>query len=134
MPDVTPAVFPAPSPWSVICQPDLVFEALAEPKRRAILQLLIDRGPLGVQAIAAALGRQETLIGRHLITLRQAELIAPIPSPDGDGRRQCYEIPAHFRARDANGKIVLDYGVAALRMNAPAPPAPAPEAAGAPVV
>ena len=116
MPDDVPPIFPAPSPWSVTCEPELVFAALVDPKRRQILKMLVEQGPLGVQQIAAALGRQETLIGRHLIAMRQAGLIVPMPAPGGDGRRQYYEVPAHFRSRDAAGRTVLDYGAAMLRL------------------
>ena len=116
MPEEPPLTYPAAPAASCVCLPAETLTALAEPKRRAILKLLADQGPLGVQQIAAALGRQETLIGRHLIALRQAGLINAVSDPAGDGRRQYYQIPPHLRFLDASGRTVLDFGIVALRL------------------
>jgi DNA-binding transcriptional ArsR family regulator len=53
--------------------PDLLFQALGDPTRRAILRRLVS-GPCSVSALAAPLGITLTAVAQHLHVLEQAGL------------------------------------------------------------
>ena len=110
------ATYPATPEASAGLSQERVFAALALDKRRTILRLLLERGPMGVQEVSAVFRRQETLMGRHLITLANAGLVTPVLAPDGDGRRQYYRIPKNVVGKDAAGRTVLDYGCVVVRV------------------
>lgn len=76
-----------------------VFFALADPTRRAILDLLRDRGPLNAGAIAARFRRATRPgISRHLRVLRECRLVAT----ESKGRENLYALDARsiVQARD----------------------------------
>lgn len=52
-----------------------VFAALAEPKRRAIIQLLATRGALAAGAIVLALGLPQPAVSKHLAVLREVGVV-----------------------------------------------------------
>ncbi len=109
-----------------------LLQAVADPVRWAILRELAAGEPLPVQKLAARLGRDANLISKHLRVLREADAVSVLPSPDGDGRKQCYAIPATFQRVDEAGRPMLDYGVCALRVFADRPPASTPAVSSLP--
>jgi DNA-binding transcriptional ArsR family regulator len=66
------------------------FNAIAEPKRRAIIELLAKRGALAVGAIVAALGFQQPDVSKHLAVLREVGIV----SVSQDGRQRVYRLEA----------------------------------------
>ena len=71
-----------------------VFEALADPTRRWIVQRLARSGPVTPTALAAELPITRQAVGRHLSVLRAGGLVTVHPS----GREQRYELtPAPLR-------------------------------------
>jgi DNA-binding transcriptional ArsR family regulator len=64
-----------------------MFEVLAEPARREILDLLID-GPQPVGELATATHLSQPNTSRHLRVLREAGLVESTP----DGQRRLYEL------------------------------------------
>jgi DNA-binding transcriptional ArsR family regulator len=64
-----------------------MFEVLAEPARREILDLLID-GPQPVGKLATATHLSQPNTSRHLRILRKAGLVESTP----DGQRRLYEL------------------------------------------
>jgi DNA-binding transcriptional ArsR family regulator len=52
------------------------FNAVAEPRRRAIIDLLAARGALAVGAIVVALGLPQPTISKHLGVLRQVGIVS----------------------------------------------------------
>jgi len=73
---------------------DLLFHALGDPTRRAILRRLVD-GPTSVSALAEPLGVTVTAVMQHLQLLAQVRLV----HTEKLGRvRTCRLEPAGFRA------------------------------------
>jgi len=64
-----------------------VFEVVAEPSRRGILDLLTDR-PHAVGEIADRTGLSQPNVSRHLRILREADLVVAQPR----GQRRLYEL------------------------------------------
>lgn len=64
----------------------MVFEVLAEPNRRRILDVLIDTGERPVGDLVAALGISQPAVSKHLRILRDAGLV----EVRGDGQRRLY--------------------------------------------
>jgi DNA-binding transcriptional ArsR family regulator len=56
---------------------DAVFQALADPHRRFVLETLADRGSATVTELAAELPVTRQAVAKHLGTLRTAELVEP---------------------------------------------------------
>ncbi|HLU64874.1 MAG TPA: metalloregulator ArsR/SmtB family transcription factor [Kofleriaceae bacterium] len=74
-----------------------VFEVLAEPRRRRIMDLLLER-PRAVGELVARTGLSQPGTSKHLRVLRQAGLV----TSRGDGRRRIYQVsPAPLREIDA---------------------------------
>ena len=68
---------------------DALFRILADPTRRAILDLLAERGPLTVGQLAAEFPELVTSgISKHLMTLRAAGLVCATRR----GRQQIYHL------------------------------------------
>ena len=65
-----------------------VFEALADPTRRWIVQRLARSGPVTPTALAAELPITRQAVGRHLSVLRASRLVTVQPV----GREQRYEL------------------------------------------
>ena len=100
--------------------------ALADPTRRAILELLWERGPLPAGAVAEhfpAISREA--VSRHLRILREAELV----TPESRGRESWYcihdrglaELHEAFFARFAP---LFEQSLAALKDVVESPPEP----------
>jgi DNA-binding transcriptional ArsR family regulator len=53
-----------------------VFNAIAEPRRRQILEVLARRGPVAVGAIVVALGISQPTVSKHLGVLRKVGLVS----------------------------------------------------------
>jgi DNA-binding transcriptional ArsR family regulator len=64
-----------------------VFEVVAEPSRRGILDLLMD-GPHSVGEIAGHTGLSQPNVSRHLRILREANVVQARPQ----GQRRLYEL------------------------------------------
>lgn len=64
-----------------------VFDAVAEPSRREILDLLVS-GPLAVGAIAGQAGLSQPNASRHLRILRESGLVLARP----EAQRRLYEL------------------------------------------
>jgi len=69
---------------------DLTFAALADPTRRAVVNLLRD-APLRSSDLADALDKSRPAMSRHLRVLRQAQLVEE-ESPVGDARARVYQL------------------------------------------
>jgi DNA-binding transcriptional ArsR family regulator len=54
-----------------------VFEALADPTRRAVLRDVAERGPVTATELAADLPVTRQAIAKHLAVLREAGLVSP---------------------------------------------------------
>jgi DNA-binding transcriptional ArsR family regulator len=67
-----------------------VFNAIAEPRRRQIVELLARRGALAVGALVAALGIAQPAVSKHLNVLRKVGVV----SVDRHGRQRVYRLEA----------------------------------------
>lgn len=66
------------------------FNAIAEPRRRQILDLLARRGTLAVGALVAALGLPQPAVSKHLAVLQEVGLV----SAEQEGRQRFYRLEA----------------------------------------
>ncbi|HLT11319.1 MAG TPA: RNA polymerase subunit sigma-70 [Micromonosporaceae bacterium] len=76
---------------------DRLLEALADPTRRRVVELLSD-GPVRAGDLAAGVGLAPTAITRHLKALRDAGVV-DVQSVDGDARGRLYRLRAGQLAR-----------------------------------
>lgn len=67
-----------------------VFNAIAEPRRRQILDLLAAAGPLAVGVIVASIGLPQPAVSKHLGVLREVGLVAV----EKQGKTRVYQINA----------------------------------------
>ena len=67
-----------------------VFNAIAEPKRRQIVEVLARRGALAVGALVATLGLPQPAVSKHLGVLRQVGIV----SVTKQGRERLYQLEA----------------------------------------
>lgn len=67
-----------------------VFNAVAEPRRRAILDLLASRGALAAGSIVVALGLPQPTVSKHLGVLREVGVV----SMEKVGQRRVYRLRA----------------------------------------
>ena len=67
-----------------------VFNAIAEPCRRAIVELLAKRGELAVGAMVVALGLPQPAVSKHLRVLRTVGVVAVTKQ----GRQRMYNLEA----------------------------------------
>jgi len=67
-----------------------VFNAIAEPRRRQIIELLARRGGLAVGAVVLTLGLPQPAVSKHLAVLRQVGIVFA----DKDGRQRVYRLNA----------------------------------------
>jgi DNA-binding transcriptional ArsR family regulator len=82
---------------SVTQSPSLAFQALADPTRRAVLDLLRERGRQPAGAIAASFPVSRPAISKHLRVLRRARLV----HEHRQGRHRVYQLnPAPLREVD----------------------------------
>src|SRR5262245_2954710 len=65
-----------------------VFNAIAEPRRRQIIELLARRGALAVGAVVLAVGLPQPAVSKHLGVLRKVGLVAV----DREGRQRVYRL------------------------------------------
>ncbi len=66
----------------------MVFDVVAEPARRGLLDLLMAEGPLPVGALVARSGLSQPNTSRHLRVLREAGLV----ECRAEGRRRVYAV------------------------------------------
>lgn len=76
----------------MVNHPDVVLVALAEPTRRAVVELLA-QGPLRPSDIAERVGTSRAAMSRHLKTLRGAGLL-DVELSDVDARERTYSLRA----------------------------------------
>jgi DNA-binding transcriptional ArsR family regulator len=70
------------------------FNALAEPRRRQIVELLSRRGAMAVGALVASLGLPQPAVSRHLAVLREVGVV----SVAREGRHRLYRLePGELR-------------------------------------
>ena len=67
-----------------------VFNAIAEPRRRQIIEVLARRGALAVSALVVALGLPQPAVSKHLGVLREVGVV----SVDKNGRQRVYRLNA----------------------------------------
>src|SRR5271168_1148148 len=67
-----------------------VFNAIAEPRRRQIVELLARRGPLAVGALVVLLGLPQPAVSKHLGVLRKVGVVAVIKQ----GKQRVYNLEA----------------------------------------
>jgi DNA-binding transcriptional ArsR family regulator len=65
-----------------------VFTALAEPRRRAIIDLLATKGALAAGAIVLALGLPQPAVSKHLAVLREVGVV----SVEKQGTQRMYSL------------------------------------------
>jgi len=65
-----------------------VFNAIAEPRRRQIIELLAQRGALPVGVLVVAVGLPQPAVSKHLGVLREVGLV----SGNKSGRRRLYRL------------------------------------------
>ncbi|HXE53174.1 MAG TPA: metalloregulator ArsR/SmtB family transcription factor, partial [Tepidisphaeraceae bacterium] len=76
-----------------------VFNAIAEPRRRKIIELLARRGALAVGALVVMLGLPQPSVSKHLGVLRQVGVVTVIKQ----GKQRVYTLEA------ARLKVVHDW-------------------------
>jgi DNA-binding transcriptional ArsR family regulator len=64
------------------------FNAIAEPRRRQIVELLARRGGLAVGTLVVAVGLPQPAVSKHLGVLRKVGIV----SVDKDGRQRVYRL------------------------------------------
>ena len=67
-----------------------VFNAIAEPRRRQIVELLARRGALAVGTLVVTLGLPQPAVSKHLGVLRQVGVVAVIKQ----GKQRVYSLEA----------------------------------------
>lgn len=67
-----------------------VFNAIAEPRRREIVELLAQRGPQTVGTLVAALGLAQSAVSKHLGVLRKVGVVAVTKQ----GQQRVYNLQA----------------------------------------
>ena len=67
-----------------------VFNAIAESRRRQIVELLARRGPLAVGTLVLALGLPQPAVSKHLGVLRKVGVVAVIKQ----GKQRVYNLEA----------------------------------------
>ena len=67
-----------------------VFNAIAEPRRRQIVELLAGRGTLAVGAIVLASGLPQPVVSKHLAVLQDVGVV----SATREGRQRLYRLEA----------------------------------------
>ena len=67
-----------------------VFNAIAEPRRRQIVELLAQRGALAVGTLVLALGLPQPAVSKHLRVLRKVGVVAVIKQ----GKQRVYNLEA----------------------------------------
>ena len=65
-----------------------VFNAIAEPRRRQIIELLATRGQLAVGALVVAVGLPQPAVSKHLGVLLKVGVVAVVK----DGRQRVYRL------------------------------------------
>jgi DNA-binding transcriptional ArsR family regulator len=67
-----------------------VFNAIAEPRRRQIVEILAQRGSLAVGALVIAIGMPQPAVSKHLGVLRQVGVVSVFKQ----GKQRVYQLEA----------------------------------------
>src|ERR1700722_18345744 len=67
-----------------------VFNAIAEPRRRQIVELLAQRGALAVGTLVVAMGLPQPAVSKHLGVLRKVGVVAVVK----EGKQRVYNLEA----------------------------------------
>jgi DNA-binding transcriptional ArsR family regulator len=68
-----------------------VFNAIAEPRRRQIIDLLANRGALAVGALVVSLGLPQPTVSKHLGVLRKVGVVSVMKQ----GQQRLYQLEAN---------------------------------------
>jgi DNA-binding transcriptional ArsR family regulator len=68
-----------------------VFNAIAEPRRRQIVEVLARRGAIAVSVLVVTLGMPQPAVSKHLGVLRKVGLV----SVTKQGQQRLYQLEAH---------------------------------------
>jgi DNA-binding transcriptional ArsR family regulator len=99
--------------------PDVVFQALADPTRRAVLRTLARSGPTTLAELSARLPISRQAVSKHLALLRQAGLVeasgvvrgrtyALLAAPLADAMDWIVDVGAEWDARLARLRRVVE--------------------------
>jgi len=99
----------------MLLDPTSVLFAVYDPTRHGVLRQLATGAQFSVNDLAARVNRPADSVTKHLRILRDARLVRVVDVAGADGRKQYHEVPSVFRACDAAGKTVLDFGAVVLR-------------------
>jgi DNA-binding transcriptional ArsR family regulator len=67
-----------------------VFNAIAEPRRRQIIEILANRGALAVGTLVVALGLSQPAVSKHLAVLREVGVVSAMRH----GQQRIYRLEA----------------------------------------
>lgn len=67
-----------------------IFDAIAKPRRREIVELFARRGALAVGTLVAVLGLRQPAVSKHLSVLRKAGVVAVVKQ----GKQRVYNLEA----------------------------------------
>ena len=101
-----------PSPQ--VAEPAALFQALSNPVRLDALRRIALNGPQSVAALSVIEDLGQDSISRHMTILWKTGAVIAVESPDGDRRKQFYDIPPDCLRTTATGKEI-DYGSCVLR-------------------
>ena len=101
--------------------PDPVFEALADPTRRALIQTLADTGPTTLSELSRSVPVTRQAVAKHLVVLRDAGLVetsGPVrgrtytftPRPLSDAMGWMMDVGAGWDERLARLKRQVEHG------------------------
>lgn len=93
---------------------EAVFAALADGRRRKILEHLFTKGECSAAQLRGGVGRTRSVVGKHLATLCEAGLVVPAGVDPRDSRHRLYALAPALRAQGA-ARGELDFGCGVLR-------------------
>jgi DNA-binding transcriptional ArsR family regulator len=67
-----------------------VFNAIAEPRRRQIIELLVRHRVMAVGAVVAAIGLAQPAVSKHLAVLQEVGIVSVVK----EGRQRMYQLEA----------------------------------------
>jgi DNA-binding MarR family transcriptional regulator len=114
-PNLSSATTSAAAVTDFSSEPSRLLLTVGEPTRWLVLRELLRGKPLSVQELARRAGCRANQMSKHLAVLSKLGVVTLVPSPDGDGRKQCFVVPEIFRRTDRAGRLMLDFGVCLLR-------------------
>ena len=96
--------------------PVVVLKAVADPVRYKVLQALAGGEVLSVIALAKQLNVHPDTMGKHIKSLRRAQILRRVSQQDGDGRSKYLQLAKGCVRGMEDGRRVLDFGSCVLRL------------------